>query len=416
VPQPPAEAPIGSSWSQIQAHNEIAAAAFEKEVMKHCPNCGRTFLEDRLPVHLRSCKPDKPHKPVKKEVQEEEYKVIPSKPTGSTYSNGFYNANARQDVGNSEQDRVECYKCGRKFASDRVQKHVSVCKGNTEKPKPMKVQSSSPDRKQKRNGEVPEWKKRHLDLINNIRYAKKIQQVQEEGGDIRSIEAPKQLINLTEEYKQCPYCSRRFNPDVADRHIPRCKDIINKPAPPPNIRSTGFTETHSPVPRSKSTNKQVPEKATCPNCSRQMPAKSLNSHLVNCRPPTNMRSSLVLQPARNQTERADKNRVSQVLRPSGEEVIRSNPSKSTAKFAASPFLTPDLSKSAKPNYLNPHKSSPVRPRPEARPSLSVKGLSKTPEVPSKANLAAKQSCFCHMCGEKYIQSAQFCAYCGTRKI
>ena len=31
--------------------------------MQQCPNCYRTFLEDRLQIHLKSCTPEKPHKP-----------------------------------------------------------------------------------------------------------------------------------------------------------------------------------------------------------------------------------------------------------------------------------------------------------------------------------------------------------------
>lgn len=389
--------------------------------MKHCPNCGRTFLEDRLPVHLRSCKPDNPHKSVKKEIHEEEYKVIPNKTVGSTYSNGFNNPSTRLDPAPVDQDRVECYKCGRKFASDRVEKHISVCKGNSSKPaKSLKVKSSSPNKLHKSEDEVPEWKKRHLDLVNNIRYAKKIQKVQEEGGDIRSIEAPKQHINPADEYTQCPYCSRRYNRDVAERHIPKCKNIINKPAPPPSIRSTGFLETNSPIPRSKSNanGRKVSDKATCPNCNKQLPIKSLDSHLVNCRPSTNMRNSIAFPTNRNQTNMPDKNRVSQVLRPSGEEINRAGALKSTARFTPSPSQTSDFTKINKAALLNTQKSpSPIRTRLDSRPNLSVVGYSKSPEIPSKSTNpgAGRQTCFCPMCGEKYIQKAQFCAYCGTRR-
>ena len=33
---------------------------FEEKVLESCPNCGRTFLPDRLAIHLRSCKENKP--------------------------------------------------------------------------------------------------------------------------------------------------------------------------------------------------------------------------------------------------------------------------------------------------------------------------------------------------------------------
>jgi len=36
---------------------------FEHQVLSSCPHCERTFLPDRLEIHLRSCKADKPLKP-----------------------------------------------------------------------------------------------------------------------------------------------------------------------------------------------------------------------------------------------------------------------------------------------------------------------------------------------------------------
>lgn len=38
---------------------------------------------------------------------------------------------------------------------------------------------------------------------------------------------------------QCPYCGRRFNQIAADRHIPICKNTINRPKPPPSLTAGG---------------------------------------------------------------------------------------------------------------------------------------------------------------------------------
>jgi len=50
------------SRSDMDEYNKSAADKYNKDVMEQCPNCGRTFLEDRLVVHLRSCKVDNPSK------------------------------------------------------------------------------------------------------------------------------------------------------------------------------------------------------------------------------------------------------------------------------------------------------------------------------------------------------------------
>lgn len=44
-------------------------------------------------------------------------------------------------------------------------------------------------------------------------------------------------MSTNPDYIQCPHCMRRFNQIAGERHIPKCKDTINKPKPPPNMRN-----------------------------------------------------------------------------------------------------------------------------------------------------------------------------------
>ena len=39
----------------MSAYNDDATKSYNEKGMDACPNCGRTFVPDRLIVHLRSC-------------------------------------------------------------------------------------------------------------------------------------------------------------------------------------------------------------------------------------------------------------------------------------------------------------------------------------------------------------------------
>ncbi|ORX87078.1 hypothetical protein BCR32DRAFT_274866 [Anaeromyces robustus] len=55
------ETPVGGgkmTAQQINKYNEACREQFLDQGREACPNCGRKFLPDRLPIHLRSCTPD----------------------------------------------------------------------------------------------------------------------------------------------------------------------------------------------------------------------------------------------------------------------------------------------------------------------------------------------------------------------
>jgi hypothetical protein len=43
---------VGAS---LQTYNEDAYKAYNEKALEACHNCGRTFLPDRLLIHLKSC-------------------------------------------------------------------------------------------------------------------------------------------------------------------------------------------------------------------------------------------------------------------------------------------------------------------------------------------------------------------------
>jgi hypothetical protein len=56
------------------------------------------------------------------------------------------------------------------------------------------------------------WQKQHIDMIKKLRFD--------------------DTNENYEDYIACPYCKRRFAPIPAEKHIEKCKDIINRPKPP----------------------------------------------------------------------------------------------------------------------------------------------------------------------------------------
>lgn len=74
------------------------------------------------------------------------------------------------------------------------------------------------------------WRQKHESFIRTLRHARQVQQVIARGGNPSDL--PSILPADNPDYVQCPHCSRHFAPKVAERHIPKCKTIKNRPPPP----------------------------------------------------------------------------------------------------------------------------------------------------------------------------------------
>ena len=207
-----------------------------------CPNCGQEFLLSSLSVHMKSCVPARA--PVKTTT-------VPVVQPGRTKIRAAMTADIPERAeGTAAMKR--CRHCRRSFYEERVRKHEGVCLAG--KPKKTRVFSSAKQRigrdaprPQKRfyhREEKPKgkWRQEHQEFISSIRYARKVTNAQAAGIDIRTIPAPA-VSSHTNDYVQCPFCDRRFAQNVAERHIPKCKDIVNKPKPPP-ARPPPLPTTH----------------------------------------------------------------------------------------------------------------------------------------------------------------------------
>ena len=122
----------------------------------------------------------------------------------------------------TDDQRVPCCFCKRKFTVDRIEKHQTAC-GNLSRKRPLfdvfqkhfpKMSSSQKKISSKKNSlnlNYPhsKWQKQHLELVRNLRYC----------ADESSYD----------DYISCPHCNRKFSQMNAEKHIEICKNIINKP-------------------------------------------------------------------------------------------------------------------------------------------------------------------------------------------
>ncbi|KAM6133292.1 zinc finger C2HC domain-containing protein 1C [Phoenicopterus ruber ruber] len=143
----------------------------------------------------------------------------------------------------------QCSFCGRKFLCTRLEKHTSIC--SKSQGSKRKVFDSSKARargteleqyQQWKSSERPQnkppirnnWRQKHEVFIQTLRQARQVQQVLSKGGKVSDLPLLPPIENP--DYVACPYCRRRFAPQAAERHIPKCKTIKNRPSRPPQRR------------------------------------------------------------------------------------------------------------------------------------------------------------------------------------
>lgn len=189
-----------------------------------CPQCSKLLLPEEFNNHLKTC--------------DVLYDDDPNGNRKLSYS----------VISKNDDSRVLCTTCGRKFMPERIGKHRLVCEKLIKKrPKfdvtkklysDIETQSSQVVKSKKKikfskEFENKLWNKQHKDFINNLRFARKVLEIEEKGISTISLKPP---VNLSEKLIECNNCHRRFAPLPAERHIPKCKDIIHKPKPPPFYR------------------------------------------------------------------------------------------------------------------------------------------------------------------------------------
>mmetsp|Transcript_266 Transcript_266/g.492 ORF Transcript_266/g.492 Transcript_266/m.492 type:complete len:515 (+) Transcript_266:12-1556(+) len=167
--------------------------------------------------------------------------------------------------------RIECSICGRKFNEDRIEKHRNICSKSTNKKRKvfstraqrqekearkLQVQQVKEERRNKRTGgsheskpvgkKIPKWKLQHMEFQKILKAGKGDSSTSSYNMTAEEAEVMEQLDSRV----PCPHCGRKFNETVAERHIPKCRNIINKPTT--LKRKTQTRTISSKAPRSTS--------------------------------------------------------------------------------------------------------------------------------------------------------------------
>ncbi|CAF0872326.1 unnamed protein product [Rotaria sp. Silwood1] len=268
--RPPPRKPdvhIGSGDSYTLDQINDAAYEASKSQLIPCDNCGRKFAADRIQVHQRSCKPGHASKPIgvssgtdgrmaersNQPRGNSSYDDHDDTPINHSTRRGGGGGSTFQNSGSSGSAGLyPCSVCHRNFASDRIQQHEAACMKShkqrrvfdSTKQRLQGTEAASYYRKGKGRNEpakpqIPKsnWKQKHEDFIRSIRYAKQASSYEKSGGRLADLPPPPASMNP--DYIQCPHCGRNYAPAVAERHIPKCVNIQNKPRPPPGVNRMG---------------------------------------------------------------------------------------------------------------------------------------------------------------------------------
>lgn len=125
-----------------------------------------------------------------------------------------------------EVERVPCGICGRKFAREALDRHIRICQKTSAKVRQVfdiKAQRLPDEAKSlvvkdnqggtaKKQPVKPKWKQQHEQMQSVIASVK--------AGKGGKAPAPQPIID--DDRMECPNCGRKFNEDVAKRHIPKC--------------------------------------------------------------------------------------------------------------------------------------------------------------------------------------------------
>ena len=80
------------------------------------------------------------------------------------------------------------------------------------------------------------WRQQHLEFQAALRAARGVTRMPAASRGARDTASYDSYVRVDTRIP-CPHCGRRYADTTAERHIPKCKDILAKPRPPPAYAS-----------------------------------------------------------------------------------------------------------------------------------------------------------------------------------
>ena len=112
----------------MDSYNNDAFKNYNDKALDPCPNCGRTFLPDRLTIHLKSC--NKAHgKPADSGVSSMsgiKGSLGSGNSMGGGGGGGFGSPMKSPEI--KKPKTLVCYICGREFGTTSLEIHIKSCK------------------------------------------------------------------------------------------------------------------------------------------------------------------------------------------------------------------------------------------------------------------------------------------------
>jgi hypothetical protein len=140
-----------------------------------------------------------------------------------------------------EDDREPCPNCGRKFYPERLPAHEKVCRAqkkratfNAAKHRIQGTEMVGCQRTKEVAKQQSNWKDASNALRDAMKESRRVTTILANGGNVKDLPPPTYSEN--KHYVACPHCQRRFAPDTAEKHIPKCAGTVNRPKPPPKRR------------------------------------------------------------------------------------------------------------------------------------------------------------------------------------